>query len=647
VTESPGDVESPSGEARESVVVVFLSGDSRRFAATVLDLVEQSKRRVVLAAADPASLDTFDGLAAEQLVAPSVAAAVSTVWEQCGHDIFIVSDAALFPIDALDRAEVILGEDLRNGTVSFFSNRAGLLSFPLHTPTPMMPPGYDYESLTKRFREAEQEPTPVPYAAGAAVLVSTVALGAVGAFVDVPDGVSFDACLADFSLRCRERGFVDLLDPGVCVFRPPVAGSDLHQPVLAEPDRRWLTLRHPQLIDAFEREMATVDTPLSMVTSVAHVKAFGMRVIIDDATLGPIETGAQITTLAIIDALAKHDGVSEVAVALGNHIPVYARAVLGQPKIRPALRNGLDYSAFRDYDVLHRTAQPDQNFDVDAARSAARRVVVSILDLIAYRAGSYHATTEAWLQYRAVLRDAARRADGVTTISEDVAHVLAQERLPVDRDRVFPVLYGTEHLSGQEPAEFPEELVTRGDLGRQFVLCLGTDYAHKNRDIAVAVHQELRRRGLALTFVLVGPSVPFGGSRNAERQLLQADDDVLFLPNVTSRERNWLMRHATVVLYPTSAEGFGLVPFEAARFGTPTVTVRFGPLAETSGTVPVAASSWDRRELADAVEQLANDPVLCRDQVRSTLAAADRYSWRDTVGAFVDMYTGLLARPSR
>ena len=150
-----------------------------------------------------------------------------------------------------------------------------------------------------------------------------------------------------------------------------------------------------------------------------------------------------------------------------------------------------------------------------------------------------------------------------------------------------------------------------------------------------------------LTFVLAGPSVPFGGSRNAERQLLQDDDDVLFLPNVSSRERNWLMRHTTVVLYPTSAEGFGLVPFEAARFGTASVTVRFGPLAETSGDVLVAAPSWDSRELADAVEQLATDPVLCRDQVRSTLAAGDRYSWRNTVDAFLSMYTALLARPSR
>ena len=238
-----------------------------------------------------------------------------------------------------ERAEAILGDDLRNATVSFFSNNAGLLSFPTNEPTPMVPPGFDYESLTKRIREADQGPTPIPHAAGAAVLVSTVALGAVGGFVDVPEGVGFDACLADFSLRCRERGLVDLLDPGVYVFRPPVAGLDMYQPVLSDPDRRWLTLRHPQLIDAFERELATDEIPLSMVARVARVKTFGMRVLIDDATLGPFETGAQITTLAIIDALAKHERVAEVAVALGNHIPVYA-ARRARPAKNPAGTTG-------------------------------------------------------------------------------------------------------------------------------------------------------------------------------------------------------------------------------------------------------------------------------------------------------------------
>jgi glycosyltransferase involved in cell wall biosynthesis len=635
------------GYGRKSVVVVFVSGDSRNFTVTVDDLVRRSDRAVVLAAAKPDTLEMFGGLGAEVIVVPTVQEAVSVVWKQRGSDVFVVSDAALVPPDAIERGEAILAADLRNATVSFFSNDAGLLSFPTNSPTPMMPPGFDHVSLSKRIREADPTPTPVPYAAGAAVLVSHVALAAVGGFDDVADGVSFDACLADFSLRCRERGLVDLLDPGTCVFRPPVAGRELHRPVMSVPDRIWLTQRHPQLVGAFERELVTTDTPLSMVTRVARAHAFGIRVLIDDATLGPLETGAQITTLAIIDALAKHEGVAEVGVALSSHIPAYARAVLGQPKIRPALRVGSNYGELSGYDVLHRTAQPDRDFDVDGARTAAGRVVVSILDLIAYRAGSYHATTDEWLDYRAVLRESARRADGVTTISEDVASVLQQERFPVDRDRVFPILYGTEHLGGHEPSMFPAELADGDRLAGEFLVCLGTDYAHKNRDLAIGVHTELTRRGHHLTLILAGPSVPFGGSRNAERQRLESDGDVIFLPNVSSRERNWLFRHAAAVLYPTSAEGFGLVPFEAARFGSPTITVGFGPLLETSPEVPVVASSWDPREMADCVERLLRDPVLRREQVSATLVAADRYSWHRTAEAFIRMYLALLARPAR
>ena len=101
-----------------------------------------------------------------------------------------------------------------------------------------------------------------------------------------------------------------------------------------------------------------------------------------------------------------------------------------------------------------------------------------------------------------MLRDAARRADGITTISEDVATMLYQERIPVEHDRVFPVLYGTEHIGGHEDASFPHELAAKGRLAEQFVVCLGTDYAHKNRDLAVAVHRELAERGRRVEDVL-------------------------------------------------------------------------------------------------------------------------------------------------
>ena len=572
-------------DAPHCVVVVCVDGDERRYFATVHDLARLAGRDVVVAAPTSSMLATFAELGVESMIAPSAARR---------HRRGVVTAArahlrgrrrgARTPGRDLRGLSACLAADLRNASVSFLSNDAGPLSFPSNHPTPAVPPGFDHRSLTERFRSLPPTtaPFPAPFAAGGAVMLSDVALSAVGGLATPPAGVSIDACIADFSIRGRERGFIDLCDADTFVFRPPVPGHEYRTAWMTEGDRGWLLRRHPQLVPAFEREATEAEAPIPLATRLGRTKAFGLRVLIDDATLGPFETGAQITTLAIIDALAKLDDVQEVGVALGGHMPAYSRAVLGQPKIRPSLRAG-GYAAFADFDVLHRTAQPDKDFDVDAARGPAARVVISILDLIAYRAGSYHATTDDWLRTgrcfvtRRAVPTASRRSRKTSP------RCSTRSASPWSTTAVFPVLYGTEHIGGHEDASFPQELAAKGRLAEQFVVCLGTDYAHKNRDLAVAVHRELAERGRRIMLVLAGPSVPYGGSRNSERQHFRDDGDVVFLPNVSSRERNWLFRHAAVVLYPTSAEGFGLVPFEAARFGSPTVTVGFGPLLETSG----------------------------------------------------------------
>jgi glycosyltransferase involved in cell wall biosynthesis len=122
---------------------------------------------------------------------------------------------------------------------------------------------------------------------------------------------------------------------------------------------------------------------------------------------------------------------------------------------------------------------------------------------------------------------------------------------------------------------------------------------------------------------------------------------VVSLPELPSEERNWLLRHASVVLYPTSAEGFGLVPFEAARFGTPTVFVGFGPLAELGGNPPVLAQDWSPAAIADAVEALLNDPALAFRQVQACLEAASHHSWSRAADDLTLAYRTTLDLPPR
>jgi len=359
--------------------------------------------------------------------------------------------------------------------------------------------------------------------------------------------------------------------------------------------------------------------------------------------------GTQVTMLAMVQALAERNDVSEVAVALAGVIPPYARDVLMLPKVRPVRMENGSIADFGRADIGHRPMQPDAAFNVEAWRDAADRILVSVLDLIAYQIGSYHPSGEAWLAYRNVMQRVLGCVDGVAVISEDVGVQVAMERLPVEPSRLVVAPYGCDHLTGAEAAFVPTELLARGYTAGEFLLTIGANYTHKNRDLAVRTLQVLRERGHKLSLVLVGAGVPHGSSRVLEERARGwNDDDAIFvLPDVTSEERNWLLRHASVVLYPTAAEGFGLVPFEAARFGTPTVYVPFGPLAEVAGSPPGLPPDWDPEALARSVERLLADPSEAERYISATLAAGESYTWARTADLLVSAYRRLLSQPSR
>ena len=276
-----------------------------------------------------------------------------------------------------------------------------------------------------------------------------------------------------------------------------------------------------------------------------------------------------------------------------------------------------------------------------------------MLDVIAYQIPHYHATIDAWEAARLAIHRSVGLADAVVAISADAANWVELEGLAIDRARLFPVLLGVDHLAGRQEERIPQELLRRNFASDRFVLVLGANYGHKNRDLALAAVAELDGRGHDLAVVCAGAQVPHGSLRAEEARVL-IDLDAgghlgrdFILPDVDAEERNWLMHHAELVLYPTSAEGFGLVPFEAARFGTPTVHVKFGPLAELASDSPVSAVDWNPTHLADACERLLADPEVAEAQVTATLLQGSSLTWDRTAEELVRIYRDVLSWPSR
>ena len=401
----------------------------------------------------------------------------------------------------------------------------------------------------------------------------------------------------------------------------------------------WITYAG-DVASADLRDLADSDRTDSEHASSAHFQRTRvgspevLTLAIDASWLGEHETGAQVLTTSAVSALAQHERVRAISLRGVDSLPGYAEHLLDSPTVGMGGDNPADICWFPN--------QIDFRSNFARARSWGDRVITTYLDLIAYDIPRYHASPQAWDSYRTLQRTTALASDGITTISADVSRRLLQEVPLLESRRVQPISLGLDHVEESDvPADAPADIasVARDLDARPFILVLGNDFLHKNRDFAVRVWQELLRSGVACDLVLAGLHVNSSSSRAGEEQALAAHVDlrgtVHTLGHVSSQSRAWLLAHAAAVLYPSSAEGFGFVPYEAAAVDTPSSFTLFGPLTELTG-VTDAPHSWRVDEYVQDLRQLLSDEQEAKRRIRTLQDAIKRRSWSDFADELVN-----------
>jgi hypothetical protein len=371
-----------------------------------------------------------------------------------------------------------------------------------------------------------------------------------------------------------------------------------------------------------------------------------ITITVDATWLGPHQTGAQVLTTAAIQALAGNPRVADLRLMGVQELPAYAEHLAELDKVRIET---IDDAEPTLTDVIWYPNQIDQRVDISQARSLGRRVITTYLDLIAYDIPRYHASPEAWGAYRSLQRRIALSADGITTISADVAKRLQQEVPRLDPGRIRPIPLGLDHIAPAqpEPGEDIAGLVPKLTT-RPFLLVLGNDFLHKNRDFAIRVWEQVLADGTNCDLVLAGLHVKSSSSKDQEAALLAQHTNLRgaahSVDHVSPQSREWLLAQAAAVLYPSSAEGFGFVPYEAAALGTPTTFTSFGPLAEISQITDVP-QSWSVDTHAHDLSALLTDPQAAQTRVDKLRAAIARRSWDGFADQLLDFIQHIDALP--
>jgi glycosyltransferase involved in cell wall biosynthesis len=450
----------------------------------------------------------------------------------------------------------------------------------------------------------------------------------------------------DFAQRCLLGGLTHVAADDVVVQRiaPQSRAQDSDPP----PPLRQ---RYPYLA---ETPLADSDV-LGYALQRARQAPQRLAVTLDARALDGAITGTHVHVLELILALARTEALQLRLLVRTERIDRQTRELLqGLPQTELLAAETLQAQTPRTA-VFHRPQQTFAPSDVRLALALGERFVISQLDMIAYRNPGYFADAATWEDYRAASRHGLSAAERVVVFSAHTRDELLCDAL-VEQSRIRIVAPGLDHRTPEEPLQ-PAVLAAEPDTGaglppEGFLLCLGTDFRHKNRVFALRLLGALRdRHGWQGSLVLAGTHIETGSSRELERAYMREHPElegaVVSLGPVSEREKAWLTAHAAAIVYPSVYEGFGLVPFESALGGVPCLFAPQASLAEAAPDGTAAILPWDAIASAAAAHVLLMD-AKARDRHVSALAERARtLTWDAAAAAMVEIYREAALAPVR
>jgi len=243
-------------------------------------------------------------------------------------------------------------------------------------------------------------------------------------------------------------------------------------------------------------------------------------------------------------------------------------------------------------------------------------------------------------QYNKLLqRVVARRADIVITDSahsrSDIVDVLG---IPSRKIWVIPISQADIYGPCKNISQI-KELQERYELPTMFILALVSASPRKNASGLLRIYAKLPdtlRDRYPLVMVWTHPLLQPEIEKEVER--LGLKDHVCFLSRVPDQDLVLLYNAATVFVFPSLYEGFGLPVLEAMACGTPVVASNRTSIPEVAGNAAELVDPLDEDAFAQVLVDVLTSPERQAALAEAGLRRARQFSWRHTAKQTLEVY---------
>lgn len=259
--------------------------------------------------------------------------------------------------------------------------------------------------------------------------------------------------------------------------------------------------------------------------------------------------------------------------------------------------------------------------------------VVAIHDIIHEYLPQYYPKTLGTLM-RMVYPMSARRAQRVLTISKNSKEDLKKfYRIPENRI-VVTYLAAADDFRTIPPDKTTNQVLARYGIDGEYVLFVGRLEPRKNiSGLISAFHAVLQYGNVPYKLVIAGMKDYQHEQLYSLVTSLDLEKSVIFTGRVEDNDLPLLYNGASLFVYPSFAEGFGIPPLEAMACGVPVITSDVSSLPEVVGDAGILINPNDIQELSTAIYTVLSDKSLQAKMKTKGLARAGEFTWGKTAEA--------------
>jgi glycosyltransferase involved in cell wall biosynthesis len=264
--------------------------------------------------------------------------------------------------------------------------------------------------------------------------------------------------------------------------------------------------------------------------------------------------------------------------------------------------------------------------------------VVSIHDLIFLRYPELYNSVDRDI-YQQKFFEASLAADKIIAMSHQTKQDLISffhtraEDIEVIHQGCNPIFY--EKIPQQEK----EETIKKYKLPEHFILSVGTLEKRKN---ALKILEGMIANKIDYPLVFVGKPTPYYKDLYHYVRHHGMENRVYFLHDIPTGDLPAIYQTASVFIYPSIFEGFGIPILEAMNSGTPVITNKYGCFGEAGGDAAIYINPNYPEEIGKAVNQVLNDEQKSREMTEKGYKHVEKFRQDIITAKLMELYKSLL-----